>query len=317
MKAATADGATTAAAAIGVDLGGSSVKAVAVDATGRILRRHDIPFNQDQAGDWARTIQKLLEELRGATGAAGAADAPIGLAAPGLAAEDGRSVAHMPGRLQGLEGLDWTRFLGVSRPVRVTNDAQAALAGEVAAGAGRGVRNAIMLTLGTGVGGAAMVDGRILRGAIGRAGHLGHVCLDVDGAPDICGIPGSLEDAIGNCTIRQRTGNRFNSTHDLLRAHAAGDDEAGRWWLLSVRHLACAIASFINVLDPERVIVGGGIAQAADALFDPLRVMVREREWIPGGIRVSIVPAELGEVAGAIGAAFTAMKGRPADHREA
>ena len=217
----------------------------------------------------------------------------------------------MPGRLQGLEGLDWTTFLKSPQPVPVLNDAHAALLGEAWLGAARGFQNVIMLTLGTGVGGAVIVDGRLLRGHIGRAGHLGHVSLDIDGATDVCGTPGSLEVMIGNCTIGERTHGMFQTTHDLVTAHVAGDPEASYFWLRSVRALACAISSFVNVLDPEAVIIGGGIARAGDALFDPLRECVAEIEWRSAGYAVKILPAALGEFAGACGAARNAMQQPP------
>ena len=181
--------------------------------------------------------------------------------------------------------------------------------GEVWQGAAAGAKNVILLTLGTGVGGAAMVDGRLLKGHIGRAGHLGHVSLDPDGPPDITGTPGSLEVAIGNCTIRERTGGRYESTLALAAAHAAGDEAAGRLWLQSVKALAAGVAGLINVLDPEIVIVGGGIAAAGAALFDPLRKHLESFEWRPHGRQARVVPAVLGEYAGALGAAWNAMRG--------
>ena len=153
-----------------------------------------------------------------------------------------------------------------------------------------------------------MVDGRLLRGHIGRAGHLGHTSLDIDGPPDVCGTPGSLEVKIGNCTIAERSHGRFQTTHDLVAAHLAGDAEASQLWLRSVRALACAIASFANILDPEAVIVGGGIARSGEALFEPLRRMVAEVEWKSTGYQVKILPATLGEFAGAFGAAWHALK---------
>lgn len=287
---------------IGIDLGGSSIKAVAVLANGSLLAKHTVPFEDDGRMDWATKICSLAEQLKRAD------ETPrIGLSAPGLAAQDGRSIAYMPGRLQGLQGLDWTTQLKSPTPVPVLNDAQAALLGEVWLGAGKALTNVIMLTLGTGVGGAAMVDGRLLRGHIGRAGHLGHISLDPNGVPDVTGTPGSLEMAIGNYTIRERSGGRFATTHDLVAAHVNGDAQATAVWLKSVQALAAAVASFINILDPEAVVIGGGIARSGEALFRPLEKHVETMEWRPGGRRARILPAELGEFAGAIGAARNAL----------
>jgi glucokinase len=252
---------------------------------------------------FAETVRALVQLIEKEQG--GSANR-IGLSAPGLAAKDGRSIAFMPGRLSGLVGLDWAGYLGASYDVPVLNDAHGALLGEVWQGAARGCNDVIMITLGTGVGGAAMVDGRLLRGHTGKAGHLGHATVDMNGVPDICSMPGSLEVAIGNCTIRERSGERFETTHDLITAHLAGDSDASRVWLASVRALACAIASFTNVLDPEIAVIGGGIARAGKALFEPLEKFVREMEWRTGTNGVRIVPAQLGEYAGAFGAAWKA-----------
>ena len=286
--------------AVGIDLGGSSVKAVAVTPPGKPLARYNESFDPDRPLHFAETVRALMARCKTERG-----EAPerIGLSAPGLVAPDGRAVAFMPGRLEGLVGLNWSAYLAAPpTPVPVLNDAHAALLGEVWQGAARGCQNVILFTLGTGVGGAAMVDGRLLRGRDGKAGHLGHLCLDPDGPPDITGLPGTLEMAIGNCSIQQRSQGRFASTHDLIAAHLDGDAEATRIWLKSVRSLACAIASCTNVLDPEVAVIGGGIARAGAALFEPLAKWVREFEWKTGeGVR--IVPAQLGEYAGAFGAA--------------
>jgi glucokinase len=290
--------------AIGIDLGGSSIKAVTATPAGEALSRHNIDFDPDKNMEWAEKIRALVQQLQQER--CGPA-VSIGVSAPGLAAADGRSIACMPERLQGLEGLDWTTFLSAPQMVPVLNDGHAALLGEAWVGAARGFANVILLTLGTGVGGAAMVDGRLLRGHIGRAGHLGHSSLDPDGPPDCAGTPGSLEVAIGNCTIQDRSGGRFHVTHDLIAAHLKGDAEASAIWLKSVRALAAAICSFINILDPEAVIVGGGIARAGAALFGPLQRFLERMEWRPGGQRARIVPAQLGELAGAFGAAHNSL----------
>lgn len=286
---------------LGLDLGGSSVKGVAVTAAGETLARYHGVFDPDRRGAFGQAVRSLRDR---AIAELGGAPRRTGLSAPGLAARDGRSIAFMPGRLDGLPRLDWTAFLESADPVPVLNDAHAALLGEVWQGAARGAEDAILLTLGTGVGGAAMVDGRLLRGALGRAGHLGHITLDWNGPADICGTPGSLEWAVGNYRIRERSDGRFETTHDLVTAHRAGDGAATTVWLDSLRALACGIASLVNVLDPEVVIIGGGIAQAGPALFDPLRRFLAAVEWRPGGHQVRLVPAQLGDLAGAYGAAW-------------
>jgi glucokinase len=291
--------------AFGLDLGGTQIKAVVVSESGAIIRRELRPTGGETAPGqpWAHTMRALTREF--------GPSLPTGISAPGLAARDRRSIAFLPQRLPGIAGLDWTAWLRCDRFVPVTNDAHASLLGEVWIGAARGLSNVILLTLGTGVGGAAICDGRLLRGHIGRAGHLGHLCLDIHGAPSITGTPGALEDLIGNHNIRERTAGRFRTTHALVDAFRAGDPEARECWLKSIRALACAVASAINVLDPEAVLIGGGIAHAGDALFSPLATELDAIEWRPGGHAVRILPAALGEWAGAIGAAREAFLANP------
>ncbi|MEO8351672.1 MAG: ROK family protein [Chthoniobacteraceae bacterium] len=284
--------------AIGIDLGGTQIKAVVVGGDGEVRRRELRETKDDDSAGFAASIRELSDDLGPAL--------PVGLAAPGLVAADGRSIAHLPGRLGGLEGLDWTDFLG--RPVPVTNDAHASLIGECWLGAARGLSDAILLTLGTGVGGAILADGRLLRGCIGRAGHLGHATVDYrSGMISIVGMPGALECMLGNYNIRERTGGRFDTTHSLIVAAERGEPEACEIWMESMRTLAAAIASFVNILDPEAVIIGGGIAQAGDALFRPLAAELARLEWRPAGHCVRLIPAALGEWAGAIGAARQAL----------
>jgi len=152
-----------------------------------------------------------------------------------------------------------------------------------------------------------LVDVRLVKGHIGRAGHLGHTSVNSDGAPDIVKTPGSLEEMIGNYNVSERSEGRFNSTRQLVGAHLNGDMQATRIWLRSVFHLAAAIASFINAFDPEIVVIGGGIAQAGSALFDPLSEYLDRFEWRPMGVGVPIKLAALEEKAGAIGAAYYAI----------
>jgi glucokinase len=291
--------------AIGLDLGGTNIKGLAVSPSGRVLAEKMSSTGSTGSRSWVKNVDKVLADLRSAvTGSVSV----VGLAAPGLAAADHHSIAFMPERLPGLENLDWQKHFRVSSAVPVLNDAHAALLGEVWRGAARRCQNVVLLTLGTGVGGAAIVDGHLLRGHIGRAGHFGHLSLNPEGRPDITGTPGSLEDAIGDSTLSLRSGGRFTSTRDLVAAARKRDKDASKIWLTSVRALAAGIASLINALDPQVVILSGGITNAGGALFRPLAGFLDQFEWRPGGAQARIVRARLGDRAGAFGAAWKAIQ---------
>src|SRR6266480_2190179 len=160
---------------IGVDLGGTNIKIAAASEEGQVLERSTGETKTDAPDSWVETIR---QRIKGIENSQGESAHWIGLAAPGLAARDNLSIASMPGKLRGLEGLNWTESLQTSQPVRILNDAQAALLGEGWIGAAVGYRNAVLLTLGTGVGGAILSEGHLLKGNIGRAGHLGHMSLN-------------------------------------------------------------------------------------------------------------------------------------------
>lgn len=287
---------------VGLDIGGTNLKGLAVSKDGQILAEQTAPTNDDGSDKWRLGARDFILSLLNRF----PSDTPLGIAAPGLPDRDGLTIASMPERLKGLEGLNWQQWLGLKSPVPVLNDARAALLGESWFGAAKGLSNVILLTLGTGVGGAAMVDGRILHGHLGRAGHLGHTSLDPNGSKDVVNTPGSLEGAVGDYTLPQRSGEKFKSTHELVAAAGAGDQHAQQVWNDSIRALAAAITTFINLFDPEVVLLGGGIADAGDALFAPLQAMLDEFEWRPQGSRVRLLKAALGSKAGAIGAAFAA-----------
>ncbi|HWX22550.1 MAG TPA: ROK family protein [Candidatus Binatia bacterium] len=290
--------------ALGLDVGATNIKALAVTANGRVLAHTSISTNDTGTPAWKQNVLRAVHTL---SSRMRREPTWIGLAAPGMSAKDHLSIVTMPGRLPGLEGLVWQPCLRTRRPVPVLNDAQAALRGEVWRGAARGAQNAILITLGTGVGGAAIVDGHLLSGHLGRAGHLGHISLNPAGALDIVHTPGSLEEAIGDCTVKLRSHGKFASTQALVSA-SKRDAEARRVWLKSVQALAAGIASLINVLDPEVVVIGGGIAKAGPALFGPLKGFLDRFEWRPSSARVRLVPAKLGDGAGALGAAWNAMR---------
>ena len=287
---------------IGLDIGGSNVKSVCVLPDGEVLAQESIHTAREQP-DWTQRVRDHVAALEAARGSAART---IGVAAPGIPAADGRSIWWMQGRLAEVQGLDWTTFLGRPTPVPVINDAQAALLGEVWAGAAEGYANVLMLTLGTGVGGAAIVDGRLLRGHLGRAGHVGHISLDPHGPLDIVNTPGSFEDAVGDCGIERRSGGRFKSMSEVLTRFDY-DPEAARAWKQWVAALAAGVTSLINVLDPEIVILGGGMANR-ESVLDHLRAALDRIEWRPHGRAVRVERASASEFSGAMGAAWNAIQ---------
>lgn len=291
--------------AIGIDLGGTRIKGVAIDEFGVVLYRHYQPTNDGDDSNWKAGVAEAVFEVQNQIEEKSYI---IGISAPGLPNKDNSAIAYMPGRLQGLENFVWTNFLKTH--TYVVNDAIAAMMSEARFGAAKGKKNVAMLTLGTGVGGAIMIDGKPYQGAFNKAGHLGHMVIDSDGPQDITGIPGSLEDAIGNCTIKARSLGRFTTTHQLIEAYKKGDIFATEVWLTSVKKLAIGLASLTNILSPEMIILGGGITEAGKDLFQPLAEFMGIYEWRTGGNKTEIVAAEYGDLAGAVGAACFAMESK-------
>jgi Transcriptional regulator/sugar kinase len=289
--------------AIGIDLGGTRIKAVVIEADGKVLHEMFQPTNDGDDNIWKNAVISVVKKLQNKIKNSSPL---IGISAPGLPNDSNTTIAFMPGRLKGLENFDWSVFL--KSKTLVLNDAMAALMAEVKLGAAQHKKNVVMLTLGTGVGGAILIDGKPYQGNFQKAGHIGHITINSSGNPDITGMPGSLEDAIGNCTIQKRSAGKFHDTYELLEAYRKGDHFA-RWiWLTSIRDLAAGIASMINVLSPECIILGGGITEAGSDLFDPLKSFLSIYEWSPGNSKTDIRKAQFGNMAGAIGAACFAME---------
>jgi glucokinase len=289
-------------AVIGIDLGGTRIKAVALDHNGNVLHQLYTPTKDGNDTAWKQSVITAVDELQTKLESP---DFVIGISAPGIPNEKNSCINYMPGRLQGLENFDWSSFL--KQKTFVLNDAVAALMAEAKLGVAKDKKNAVLLTLGTGVGGAILIDGQPYQGNFQKAGHIGHIVIDHEDGCDVTGMPGSLEDAIGNVTVQKRSLGKFHDTHALLEAYRTGDHFAKWVWLSSVRKLAIGIASVINTLSPECVILGGGITEAGDDLFEPLENFLSLYEWRPGGNKAFILKAQFGDMAGAIGAACFAM----------
>lgn len=293
---------------IGIDFGGTNIKGVLLHRDGEILQ--ELTRKTNDTGDrfqnekgWKEAIAAMVKALKPSD----MATLPIGIAAPGLSTPSHHCIAYMPGRLAGLERLNWGQFLDEKR-VFVINDAKAALLAEHKFGAGRGIDNLAMYTLGTGVGGAFLIDGKLHQGWLNRAGHFGHISLHPFGETGITGMPGTVEMAIGNYQIKERSRGRYTNTDELVQAYRQREPLATLVWLESLKDFARGICSVINVLSPQLVLLGGGITKAGDDFFLPLRTFLDVYEWRPGGAATLVRPAQFEHLAGAVGAACFAMQ---------
>ncbi|MCB0630277.1 MAG: ROK family protein [Saprospiraceae bacterium] len=285
---------------IGIDIGGTHIKGVLLGKDTVVDRVHQA--TRDGEDNWQETVAEVYRKL---SDLAGGQINSVGISAPGIADKANRAIAYMPVRLQGLERFIWSDFLG--RDTYVLNDAHAALWAESQWGAGKGILNQMMLTLGTGVGGGLLVEGRLLQGFLQRAGHLGHISVDASSEiPSITGITGSLEEAVGETSLSRRSRGRFETTYELVQAHLAGDTWATYIWLDSIKKLALGISSLCNALSPELVVLAGGITKAGDTLMNALQAFMELYEWRPGGQATPIRIAHFKDYAGAIGAALFA-----------
>jgi glucokinase len=302
--------------ALGVDIGGTRVKVGIVERSGRILRQAatDTPIDPEE---FKRTLAGMVWEMAPKDGSLSG----VGIGCKGIINYETTRIEVLPGLLRPLEGALLSELIPLDLPVRADNDAKVALAGEILWGAARGLKNVVLLTLGTGVGGAVMAEGKFLRGVGGVAGHLGHVTVNPDGPVCICGNHGCLEaffsaDAIeseayravhSGCvsalTDKFRHSPESISCRDVFDAAANGDRVAAGIRDRAIRHLAAALAGLLHILDPEVVILGGQIVEAGPALLDPLG---REMHWRSKGLLRREVPIVLQQVqdrSGVVGAA--------------
>jgi len=300
------------AVAIGVDLGATTIKAALVGLRGDLLAS----FREDSP----RTISSLQDFVRSVRQQATVPVLGIGIGCKGVIDAATTRVNRLPGDLNFLEGCTLRDLAEVDGlPVCADNDARTALVGEVLWGAARGRRNVVLLTLGTGVGAAALVDGVIVRGASGAACHLGHVTLDIRGGLCICGNYGCLETCFSSRAIESAyfahihrasptrlsvdDAGRTPSTEAIFQAAADGDPSARRVLDLAFESLTAALVSFLHVFDPELLILGGNIAAAGPQLLAPLHEEVARRTSVLLGRKVPIVFQSTGGYGGVAGAA--------------
>ena len=292
---------------IGVDLGGTKILAGLVDREGRITRETQLPTPTSSTGDLIdgleKTVAGLIEPGVGA----------IGFGIPGTIDQTrGRVEVTVNLPLVEFDFRDWMqrRF---NLPVGIDNDANAATHAEWAFGAGRGTRHMVMLTLGTGIGGGLILDGKPYRGAVGAAAELGHIVVQHDGprCQGFCTGRGHLESlasgTAGGKAARELFGEAANA-HDLVQKAQAGDEGALAALAEIGQFLGSGIGSLVNIFNPELVVIGGGFAAAGDLLLDPARERVHREALEPARDLVRIVPSMLGPEAGLVGAGLVAFE---------
>ena len=292
--------------ALGVDIGGTKIAVGAIDANGAVRARRTIPTNVEAgfAAGLARLSQAIDETVADAGTAPGTL-VGIGLGCAGPVEEESGRI-HNDYTLPGWEGHDIVGPL-VARyriPVRLINDADAALLGEALAGAARGVRVAVMLTIGTGVGGAALIDGMILRGAAGAHPEIGHLPVDPAGPDCYCGNRGCLEVlAAGPGLARAGAEFGYPDAESVFAAADAGAAPARAILARSAAAVETAASSLIHTFAPEVIIFGGGIGERHYPLYrDAAERAIARAKFAPDGA-VHVARAVLGNDAGMVGAA--------------
>ena len=292
---------------IGVDLGGTKILAGVADRTSTIVRSLERPTPVSSTDALLAELDAMVEELLDDSVAALGFGIPatidqrrgLAITAPNLPLED------LPIRDRMCE-----RF---NLPVGIDNDANAAALAEWAIGAGRGTTNMVMLTLGTGVGGGLILDGRPYRGSVGAAAELGHMVIEHDGPPcqGACTGRGHLE-ALASGTAAGKAARTVLGDHATARdlvSEARAGNAAARDALADVgRKLGSGIGSLVNIFDPELVVVGGGFGAAGDLVLEPAREVMRREALEPARDSVRVVPAKLGAEAGVVGAALVAFE---------
>ena len=289
---------------LALDIGGTQIKAARVSVNGEIeaSRKAATPASLDE---FIPLVRGMLEEL-------GPGD--LGVGCKGLIHPETTVVEVLPGTMHYLEGTRLADLVPEGTKVVADNDARVAMAGERVWGAARDCNDALMFTLGTGVGGAILSGGRILRGATGVAGHLGHMTVDADGEPCICGNRGCLEtvfsakaiEAAAYSISHRGVASRIQGpiTCEQVFALAAEGDAAARGIIdRATRVLAGAIAGLVLAVDPEVVILGGQIVQAGPALLDPLTAEIRSRTRLMLRREIAVVRSALSDPSGVLGAA--------------
>ncbi len=303
---------------IGIDLGGTTIKAALCGEGGVILRRANAPTPAGDENKLKDALKALALQLVDEHGIKKKEISGIGIGVPGSIDEE--SCILLFGTNLGLENVCFGNTFEpeFSCRVKLGNDANCAALGEATLGSARGVKNMIMITLGTGVGGGIVVNHELYTGCNGIAGELGHIVIHQDGEQCNCGRKGCLEAYASAASLVKFAERALNEGRDsclkeqkgnldgkiICDAVDAGDPLAKELFDQYCKNLACGISNFINIFQPDCIVLGGGLAGYGDKLINPLKEIVGKDTFRFKDKNTNIVCASLGNDAGLIGAAM-------------
>ena len=303
-----------------IDLGGTKLRSIVAEDSGRVLAE-DIGLSKAQEG-LDVVLDRIVESLDASLAKAEVARAELkglGIASPGPV-DTARGIVPGAPQLPGWQDVPLARLLEerVGVPARLENDATAAALGEHRFGAGRGSRYMLYITVSTGVGGGIIIDGELYGGKSGAAGEVGHIVIDLNGPPCGCGGRGCLEALASGTAIAKRGEELAESGESpvlvrlrqeegpitsemMLRAVEMGDVASREAFRQAGHYFGVALASYVNIFDPEVIVVGGGVAKVGELLLEQARITMESLAMAQPLKGVRLVVAELGELGGALG----------------
>ncbi len=289
----------------GFDLGGSQLKWGVLDVTGKVLRQTSLP-TPNALSELIRLLDLIWKEIEAQFSPVRA----VGLGFPGIFSQSQKKIIRSP-HCSYLNGWDITSTLTdiLSVPFAIDNEANLAAYGEYTAGAGSGAQSLVLLTVGSGIGTGIITDGKILRGACGFAGEMGHIRINPQGDLCLCGLRGCLETEASAARIVQDYNNlspdrTVQAADEVTLLAQTQDPHAIEALARAGRALGKGIAVALTLLNPGTVLLGGGVMQAGEFILEPARQTAREHSYPAAFECCSIQPAALGNRAGFIGAAL-------------
>ena len=308
---------------IGIDVGGTNVKLALVNENGQIVYSNSVPTRAEMGYEFTvNNIKQAIYELLKETKLEAKDIQGIGFGFPGQVdykAGIVRNAPNIPGWVEvPIAKLIEDEF---NIPTRVDNDVRCAALGELNYGAGKGCENMVCITVGTGIGSGLIINGKLVRGASNAAGEIGHIKLQMHDGPICgCGDTGCFEAfasgpsivAMAEEYIKGGKSTKFREMANgtaitpfiVCEAAKAGDPVAQRIFTIMGEYLGIGLSSVVNLLNPEKIIIGGGVADAGEILMRPLVDTLRKRAMKIAGSAVEVVPAQLGNTAGVIGASL-------------